>query len=37
LAAGISSEPLSHKEVLAAGKEAEPRISALLAQIIAKL
>ena len=37
LAAGISSEPLSHTEVLAAGKEAEPRISALLAQIIAKI
>lgn len=37
LAAGISSTPLSHKEVLEAGKEAEPRISALLAEIIAKL
>ncbi|NDC47567.1 MAG: purine-nucleoside phosphorylase [Micrococcales bacterium] len=37
LAAGISSTPLSHAEVLAAGKEAEPRISALLAQIVAKL
>ena len=37
LAAGISSTPLSHKEVLEAGKEAEPRISALLAQIVAKL
>lgn len=37
LAAGISSEPLSHTEVLQAGKEAEPRISALLAQIIAKI
>lgn len=37
LAAGISDSPLSHVEVLAAGKEAEPRISALLAQIVAKL
>jgi len=37
LAAGISSTPLSHAEVLAAGKEAEPRISALLAEIVAKL
>lgn len=37
LAAGISDSPLSHEEVLAAGKEAEPRISALLAQIVAKL
>lgn len=37
LAAGISSTPLSHKEVLEAGKEAEPRISKLLAEIIAKI
>ncbi|MCX6495819.1 MAG: purine-nucleoside phosphorylase [Rhodoluna sp.] len=37
LAAGISDSPLSHKEVLEAGKEAEPRISALLAAIVAKL
>ena len=37
LAAGISLTPLSHKEVLEAGKEAEPRISALLAQIVTKL
>jgi purine-nucleoside phosphorylase len=37
LAAGISDTPLSHKEVLEAGKEAEPRISALLASIVAKL
>jgi len=37
LAAGISESPLSHKEVLEAGKEAEPRISALLASIVAKL
>ena len=37
LAAGISPEPLSHGEVLAAGAAAGPRISALLAQIIARL
>jgi purine-nucleoside phosphorylase len=37
LAAGIQTTPLSHHEVLAAGKEAEPRISALLAEIIAKI
>ncbi|MDJ0314039.1 purine-nucleoside phosphorylase [Arthrobacter sp. H35-D1] len=37
LAAGISAEPLSHQEVLAAGAAAGPRISALLADIIAKI
>ena len=37
LAAGIQKEPLSHAEVLQAGKDAEVRISALLAEIIAKL
>ncbi|NKX53361.1 purine-nucleoside phosphorylase [Arthrobacter mobilis] len=37
LAAGISPEPLSHEEVLAAGAAAGPRISRLLAGIIAKL
>ncbi|WP_296632721.1 purine-nucleoside phosphorylase [Rhodoluna sp.] len=37
LAAGIQKEPLSHAEVLQAGKDAEVRISALLAQIIAKI
>jgi len=37
LAAGISPVPLSHKEVLEAGAAAETRISALLAQIVAKL
>src|SRR5699024_718797 len=31
LAAGISPEPLSHEEVLQAGKDAGPRISHLLA------
>ena len=37
LAAGISKEPLSHKEVLEAGRDAEPVISALLANIVAAL
>ncbi|WP_074713237.1 purine-nucleoside phosphorylase [Arthrobacter alpinus] len=37
LAAGISPTPLSHGEVLEAGAAAGPRISALLAGIIAKL
>lgn len=33
LAAGISATPLSHEEVIEAGREAGPRISALLAEI----
>lgn len=37
LAAGISPEPLSHKEVIEAGQGAESVISALLAQIVAAL
>ena len=37
LAAGISPEPLSHKEVIEAGQMAEPVISALLAKIVAAL
>ena len=37
LAAGIQKEPLSHHEVLEAGKQAEPVISALLARIVAAL
>jgi len=37
LAAGISPHPLSHQEVIDAGKQAEPEISAMLAEIIAKL
>ena len=37
LAAGISPEPLSHAEVLRAGRDAEPVISALLARIVAEL
>lgn len=37
LAAGIQKSPLSHEEVLEAGRNAEPVISALLAGIVAKL
>ncbi|MGN6324447.1 purine-nucleoside phosphorylase [Pseudolysinimonas sp.] len=37
LAAGISPEPLSHREVLEAGQAAEPVISALLAKVVAAL
>jgi purine-nucleoside phosphorylase len=37
LAAGISPIPLSHEEVIEAGQTAGPRISKLLAQIIARL
>src|SRR3954469_16078474 len=37
LAAGISPDPLSHAEVLQAGRDAEPVISALLARIVAEL
>lgn len=37
LDAGISPVPLSHKEVIEAGQAAGPRISRLLADIIAKL
>jgi purine-nucleoside phosphorylase len=37
LAAGISPEPLSHAEVLQAGRDAEPVISALLAKVVAAL
>lgn len=36
-AAGISTEPLSHAEVLQAGRDAEPVISALLAKVVAQL
>ena len=36
-AAGISPEPLSHAEVLAAGAAAGPRISALLAQVVRRI
>jgi hypothetical protein len=37
LAAGISPHPLSHQEVVDAGRDAEPVISALLAKIILAL
>ena len=37
LAAGIQESPLSHEEVIQAGKDAEPVISALLAKIVAEL
>jgi len=37
LAAGIQKTPLSHEEVIQAGKDAEIRISALLAEIVSKL
>lgn len=36
-AAGISATPLSHEEVLEAGREAEPRLAALLAALVPKL
>lgn len=37
LAAGIQKTPLSHMEVLEAGREAEARISALLAEIVGRI
>ncbi|WP_345763793.1 purine-nucleoside phosphorylase [Diaminobutyricibacter sp. McL0608] len=37
LAAGIQKTPLSHQEVIDAGREAEPVISALLAKIVGAL
>jgi purine-nucleoside phosphorylase len=37
LAAGIQTTPLSHEEVLDAGRNAEPVISALLASIVEKI
>jgi len=37
LAAGIQKTPLSHEEVIEAGREAEPVISALLARIVGAL
>lgn len=36
-AAGISDEPLSHQEVIDAGKAAEDRLAVLLARIVSKL
>lgn len=37
LAAGIQATPLNHEEVIQAGRDAEARISALLAKIVEKL
>ncbi|PWH05003.1 purine-nucleoside phosphorylase [Brachybacterium endophyticum] len=37
LAAGISATPLSHEEVVEAGREAGPRIAALLARVVRKV
>jgi purine-nucleoside phosphorylase len=37
LAAGVQKTPLSHEEVIAAGKAAEAKISKLLAEIVTKL
>ena len=37
LAAGVSDQPLSHAEVIEAGTQAEPVISALLAKVIGQL
>ncbi len=37
LAAGVSPQPLSHAEVIEAGQQAGPRISALLTQIVGKV
>ena len=36
-AAGISENPLSHEEVLQAGREAEPRLASLLARLVPQL
>jgi purine-nucleoside phosphorylase len=36
LAAGVQKTPLSHEEVIQAGKDAEGRISELLAKIVVK-
>jgi purine-nucleoside phosphorylase len=37
LAAGISPQPLSHEEVIEAGRSAEPVISDLLARIVERV
>ena len=37
MAAGIQTTPLSHQEVIDAGREAEPVISSLLARVIGAL
>lgn len=36
LAAGIQETPLSHQEVIEAGREAEPRLAALLSEIVTR-
>jgi purine-nucleoside phosphorylase len=36
-AAGMGEDPLSHEEVLAEGKAAEPRLADLLSRIVARL
>jgi purine-nucleoside phosphorylase len=36
-AAGVTDQPLSHAEVLAAGREAEPRLADLLARIVGRV
>ncbi|GAA1320672.1 purine-nucleoside phosphorylase [Leucobacter albus] len=36
LAAGIQETPLSHEEVIAAGREAEPRLASLLTEVVAR-
>jgi purine-nucleoside phosphorylase len=37
LAAGVQETPLSHEEVLAAGREAEPRLADLLQRIVGRI
>ena len=37
LAAGISRQPLNHEEVMAAGREAKPKMSAFIGDFIARL
>jgi purine-nucleoside phosphorylase len=37
MAAGIQTTPLSHQEVIEAGRAAEPVISSLLAKVIGQL
>ena len=37
LAAGMTGEPLDHKEVLAAGQASAARMGALLAQVVSRL
>jgi purine-nucleoside phosphorylase len=37
LAAGVGGAPLSHEEVLRAGRDAGPRIGALLADVVRRI